>query len=460
MKYDWVVDQANEVEKMNVTLASGDLPDILNVRDTQLQRLVEAGQVADLTDAYNKYASDQLKTFLSAGDGVALKTVTNDGKMVAIPNFTGTLDSAHMVWIRQDWMKKLNLQQPKTMDDLIAIAQAFVNNDPDGDGKKDTYGLVLTKALNTDSMFQPTGFFNGYHAYIDSWVQDASGNYAYSTIQPEVKTVLAKLQELYKTGIIDPEFGTKDATKTGETVNSGKAGMFFGPMFAPFPVGDSVKNDKNADWIPYPIPSIDGKPAVVQTSVSISNYYAVHAGYEHPEALIKMLNYQIEKMYGENAATERRKFTGESDQGWHLATVSLLPPDKNLNFQIQIKAALDANDPSSLDVEGKGYYDGIMKYRDGDRSAWWQERIFGPESSQNVIKYYKDNNLTYVNPFVYAPTKSMTSYKSTLEKLQLETFTKIIYGAAPIDEFDKFVASWKKLGGDKITTEVNEILKK
>ena len=35
-----------------------------------------------------------------------------------------------------------------------------------------------------------------------------------------------------------------------------------------------------------------------------------------------------------------------------------------------------------------------------------------------------------------------------------ESFTKIIMGAS-LDEFDKFVASWKSLGGDKIIEEVN-----
>ncbi|MGG3280993.1 hypothetical protein [Paenibacillus solani] len=37
-----------------------------------------------------------------------------------------------------------------------------------------------------------------------------------------------------------------------------------------------------------------------------------------------------------------------------------------------------------------------------------------------------------------------------------ETFTKIIRGAASVDEFDQFVLNWKNLGGDQITQEVNE----
>ncbi|MNF17617.1 hypothetical protein D3C80_2212220 [compost metagenome] len=50
----------------------------------------------------------------------------------------------------------------------------------------------------------------------------------------------------------------------------------------------------------------------------------------------------------------------------------------------------------------------------------------------------------------------MTAKKSTLDKMKLEVFTKIIMGQSDVSEFDKFVADWKKFGGDSITAEVNE----
>jgi putative aldouronate transport system substrate-binding protein len=45
-----------------------------------------------------------------------------------------------------------------------------------------------------------------------------------------------------------------------------------------------------------------------------------------------------------------------------------------------------------------------------------------------------------------------------LDKLEKETFTKIIMGTSSVDEFDNFVAAWKKLGGDTIVKEVNDWL--
>ncbi|MDG0808862.1 hypothetical protein [Cohnella rhizosphaerae] len=50
-------------------------------------------------------------------------------------------------------MKKLNLQAPKTMQDVLNISHAFATMDPDGNGKPDTIGLSLQKR-NTGQRFR------------------------------------------------------------------------------------------------------------------------------------------------------------------------------------------------------------------------------------------------------------------------------------------------------------------
>jgi putative aldouronate transport system substrate-binding protein len=112
-----------------------------------------------------------------------------------------------------------------------------------------------------------------------------------------------------------------------------------------------------------------------------------------------------------------------------------------------------------MGLEANLFYQDIMDYRNGNLDKWNMERIFGPLSSQGVIKYYRDNKLIVMNEFIYAPTKTMNSKQATLDKLRAETFLKIIYGNLPIDAFDKFAADWTKLGGDQITREVNEVVK-
>jgi putative aldouronate transport system substrate-binding protein len=52
-------------------------------------------------------------------------------------------------------------------------------------------------------------------------------------------------------------------------------------------------------------------------------------------------------------------------------------------------------------------------------------------------------------------TDTMVESLAQLQKMELETFTRIITGDAPVDEFDNFVKSWNDLGGAKITEEIN-----
>lgn len=454
VKYDWIVPDTNYNDKMNVTLASGDLPDLLKVSPVQFEQLYAAGMLEDLTDVYQKYASDLVKEFYSAEDGAGLKPVTKDGKLYAMVSFPGSLDSSDMIWIRKDWLDKLKLSEPKSMQDVIKIAEAFAFNDPDGNGKKDTYGIAMEKNLPIN------GFLLGYHAYLETWIKDKDGNIVNGTVQPEVKQGLAELQRLYKEGVLDPEFGVKDFAKMMEDVNAGKSGMFFLPQWAPFQVKDMIKKDKNVNWVPYPVQSIDDQPAKTQNHLTLGGVFAVRKGYEHPEALIKLLNFQAEKMFGKSAAAERAKYlNGDTGLGFQNAVVSNLPANKNVKAQEEVEEAIKTKDTSKLGLEAKLFYEDIMKYRAGDLDRWNMERIFGPLSSQSVIKHYRDNNLVVMNEFIYAPTKTMNSKQATLDKLRQETFVKIIYGNLPIDDFDKFVDNWKKLGGDQITKEVNEVVK-
>lgn len=457
LKYDWIVERANAANKLNVTLAGGDLPDIFAVGHTQYKQLLEAGKIADLTQVYDAYASEQVKQFYSLGaDG--LKPVKQGDKLYGLTDYSGSYDTAPVVYIRTDWMNKLKLKPPTTMDELMQIAKAFTDDDPDGNGKQDTYGIALNKDLDSGWTIKMNGFMSAYHAYPQTWIKDQAGTLVYGSIQPEMKTALAQLQELYKAGVIDQEFGTKDVSKASESIMAGKAGIFIGPLSSPFAISAMMQNPE-VDWTAYPVPSADGQPAMVPNQVINNTVYVVRKGYEHPEALVKMLNFMVDKLYGKSADQEASTYLGPTGQGFQVTPFKLMEPNKNVGIYKSVIEAMETQDTSKLSREAKSNYDFIQQYRQGDRNQWVYERIFGPDSSIKVIQHYIDNNLLLLNQFSAPPTATMTTKKATLDKLELETFTKIIYGESSIDDFDTFVANWKKLGGDQITEEVNEASK-
>ncbi|BBH18855.1 lipoprotein LipO [Paenibacillus baekrokdamisoli] len=453
LKYLWVSDPTQFEQKFNIAMASGQLADIMPVNGIQFNQLVEADQLADLTDVLEKYGTPQTKEMLKKDGGVGLDSATYNGKLLGIPVNMGSFDTASLLWVRTDWLKKLNLPEPKTMADVFKIAEAFVTQDPDGNNKKDTQGLGATKEVYG---LEPglDGFFNGYHAYPKSWVADASGKLVYGSIQPEMKKALEKLQEMYKTGFIDREFGVKDKEKFIQTVNAGKLGMFYGADWSPLLFLDGKALDEKMEWKPFLLPSIDDQKAKAQTAYNVNQYYVVRKGMKHPEAVVKLLNaasYQWDR--SKYPLTDMNR-NGDVDK-WQYALVQASNPIQNVELYEHVKNALEKKDESLLDVVSNPgqatFYKNINDFNNGDKKGWGFTRFF---DAITLLYDYHVNDGFKLTEFTSGPTPTMVEKQATLLKMELETFTKIIMGESSIDSFDEFVSNWKKLGGDTITEEV------
>lgn len=462
VNYAWTV-KGNEtsdayLQKINVTLASGELPDVVLVNPSQLKQLVDSEMVEDMTQYYNDYASEQLKQYMSVEGTGNIDSVTFDGKMMAIPETVAMNEGTQYLWIRNDWLKKLNLQPPKAMDDVLKIAEAFTTKDPDGNGKNDTFGLPVTKDLYSGCM-GTEGFFAGYHAYPNMWVEDGSGKLVWGSTLPETKVALQKLADMYKSGQIDKEFGVKDGGKVAETVIAGKFGLDYGAQWNPmYPLISNYNNDKNADWTAYPIVSADDKKVMVPNKFNQTRIFAVKKGYKNPEALVKLFNMHIEKNWGKTA--DFNKYYMPVENGavgvWKFSPVCPSPVFKNLDAFIAIDDARKANDFSTLTGEPKVIQANIEAYEKGDDTMWGWMKIYGKDGAFRSMVDYKNNDQLLKEKFTGAPTKTMAEKKTTLDKMEKEVFIKIIMGSVAIDEFDKFVSDWNKLGGADMTKEVNE----
>jgi len=462
IKYDWVIkgndDSDQYLQKLNVTLASGDLPDIIPVSAVQLKQLAESDLIEDLTELYEKYASPLTKDVLSQEGTSVFDAATFNGKLMAIPQLESSIERSMYIWIRTDWLNKLGLEPPKTMADVLAISKAFAEQDPDGNNQKDTYGLGMTKGLWGGAMGLE-GFFAGFGSYPNIWLEDASGQLVFGSIQPETKKALQALQTMYKNGEIDKEFGIKDGGKVAESIAAGKIGMEYGEQWnSIWPLQLNVNNDKNAQWKAFPIVTESGEPAKVPLKFSTKRFFAVKKGTKHPEAIIKMFNLHLEKNWGETAQFDYYYAPPEAESVWQLSPWTPSPPKKNLDAFREIDAARKSGDKSKLKGEAKTIQEKLDMYASGSTEGfalWGWERIYGPEGSMGIADQYDKNNQFLMDKFVGAPTPTMVERDSTLKKLQDETFVKIILGE-PIEAFDKFVEDWKKLGGEQITRELNE----
>lgn len=464
INYLWYAAQSPEdsVQKKNVAIASGEIPDIMMVDKEQLALLAKSDLInKDMGTVFDQYASEHLKTFTLGSGNEAMASATYDGKVIAIPQIQSSIDTAPFLWIRKDWVEKLGLKMPTTMEELYDVMVAFKNNDPDGNGKADTLGLIISKDfLMAVTSADGYGLFNGFDSYPQAWVDDGSGKLVYGSTLPETKEALQFINKLYSEGLIEKDFAVKDTMKVSELPAAGTAGVQYGAMWnAMWPLQSSLQNDPNANWQAIAIVPAEGKKAKPEIHLNIQYYYVVSKECEHPEALIKLLNFWVEKSAYSSQEEYDKYLTNDTGIPAFALHETMFKTDdalKNLNNYRIVTKALETNDSANLNSEQLITYDQIIKYRAGDVSMAGAEKTFGKESSFTAMEYYYTNDLFMMDQFYGAPTDIMKQKMQMIRDKEVEYFTKVIMGEESADNFDKFVSELNKLGLDKITEEVNE----
>jgi putative aldouronate transport system substrate-binding protein len=457
----WVADSKQVSQKLNMMIASNDIPDFVSVDQMQLQQLIDADMLMDMSTVFDKYASAETKEWFTKDGGNQMKSAKVDGKLMAIPLTDSPYNSSNYLWIRKDWLTKLNLPEPKTIQDVLKISEEFTKKDPGGTGK--SYGLTLQKDLFDD--YGLTGFFNGYHAYPGIWKKGADGKLVYGSIQPQTKVALKQLQDMYKSGQIDPEFGTKDPDKENELVAGNKIGMAYGAFYlSAWPLASAAIKDGKLvqDWQVYGLPSIDGTAAKSQVGLGVNGYVVVSKNCKNPEAVVQILNQWI-KLQISMTDKERVYINGKEleDKGklyFKVNPIRLFAQDGNVQEGGILPKAIESKDPSILknDPDMMNRYNAVQNYQKGDMSGWLHWMIAKPGGSFSIMNQYLKENRYEQDQFFGAPTQTMQDKKAILDAKEKETFTKIIMNQVSVDEFDKFVTEWNNLGGEKITKEVND----
>ena len=211
------VDSSQAQTKLSTAIMSGDYPDIISMDATDYVNYAQTGVIADITELYEKYASDELKEYVGVDGGQSMNALTLDGKIYGLPMMGNGYDEVPVMFIRQDWLDNLGLKMPTTIEELKEVARAFTEDDPDGNGQNDTYGLavdgveVLTKSIGTlEGFFECFGLYPGSDAM--TFMDDGNGKVVWGGENAEkAKEALTTLQEMYQNGSITRDFITMDS---------------------------------------------------------------------------------------------------------------------------------------------------------------------------------------------------------------------------------------------------------
>jgi multiple sugar transport system substrate-binding protein len=161
-----------------------------------------------------------------------------DGKTYGVP-FSR---QAFATFIRKDWREKVGLPVPKTWQDLHALAKAFAEKDPDGNGKRDTYGMVVPgSSQNGYTVFWGASYL--WQGGGDIITDSGPGTYAPAINNSASVAAVTWIRTQFCTpGVVQPGALTQTTAQTPH-FTEGTAGIYFtGPYnFVPY---DKAIKDK------------------------------------------------------------------------------------------------------------------------------------------------------------------------------------------------------------------------
>ncbi len=241
---------------MQQQIASGDWPDVMILSSTYYANYANEGVLWDMTEAW-----DNSKT---KNSGRVKNLDVIEGLKIGgrLYGFADGFGNGCVTYIKKAWLDAVNMDVPTTWEQYAAMCDAFVNQDPDGDGLKDTYAVTAA------------GFIGGEAPYINylpefyqdaypSFYQTADGTWVDGFTEPAMKDALARLNEGYTKGWIDPTTltnGTKDCRNKFYDNTTGVFTYWAGTW------ATNLKNNlvaNNLDSELVALPPLEGAPAYI-----------------------------------------------------------------------------------------------------------------------------------------------------------------------------------------------------
>ena len=468
----------------SLAIAGEDLPDFLYVYGNGkgsglalVKEMYENGLIMPLDEVYETYVDDITRAnYASYGDSI-WDGVVFDGQKYALPYAAGNFYP--MIWIRSDWMKKLNITIDGnndgiiTRDELVMVAKAFVDNDMAGNGN--TIGLAIADSINTTF----TTLTDSFGSFAANYVPNEDGTVSHGSTNPKMKDALAWLRDLYAQGILDPQFGTRTMDDIYELLTNSQLGIFVGP----WSLGSARKSihemNPEADFMSYNLDNGSGKVNFPSTLTSKDQFLVISKDCEHPEAWFKIMAQQ--RAYSALTAAEQEaqfpELYAQIKAGMAGQSRPVYIDINNANFVFigQTNPTLQyINSGATEYVNANGV---VAAYNTDPATntylrCWntYHEDITKMKSSDWVIYLsrfagggyhaYKLNQagLYEMKTAIYNQTESMASNPVDFNGMMAEYFIKIIVGELSLDAFDEYVTQRNAQGDDVICQELADAI--
>ncbi|KZE71732.1 hypothetical protein AV654_05885 [Paenibacillus elgii] len=424
--------------KLPVMIASGQYPDIVSGGIADINKYGQSGAFIPLNDPIAKSAPN-IKKHLMDDPEAKIQTVSFDGNIYAIPMLSAVRTSEGPL-VRKDWLDRLGLPMPETMDDWYNMLKAFKEKDANGNGNPNDEIPFSSVGGQDDKYYLNFADAWGIDLNTDNRWKVENDKLIFTPIDPRAKEYLATMNKWYNEGLIDKEFLSRQEQDFKAAIFSNKVGatnhwIGFLAEFNDLPEAKKVPGFHFEVAKPPVLHKGDKAATRRQQLITVPWAWGISANNKNVEATMKLFDYVY------------------SDEGQIL-----------LNFGVEGDSYAKGADGALV------YTDKIMKNPDGPRKALWRigtQALIGFRqdvryekalcSSPDVCRQlfsYMDNKL-FADP---APTFKYTDADfEEYNKIttQINTYvdsmlSKFIIGQEPLSKFDEYVAKVKSMNYDKL----------
>ena len=426
--------QSEANEYLTTSLSAGEYPDVVASNLSVINEYGLLGAFDKLDSYLSAEKTPNINKHLLENQVVYAQTAASDGSLYGIP-MQSAIRTAMGYLIRQDWLDKLDLKVPETIDDWYNVLTAFKTNDLNGEGAGAVTPLVLDRAWE-----------NYYYNFADAWGIELNpnndfwlardGKMEYAPLLPEAKEFITTMAKWYKEGLIDQDFVTREDTNNFHILNNtAGATVYWTGYVAGMNNNEEVKaNDPNTNWqvVNPPVLKAGQEPKTYSQQAEVVPFawgINVKTDAAVKDKIVEMFDYVY------------------SDEG------SLL-----FNFGIEgesyeIKDGKPVYTEKVTGGEGSTTYirTNGMQALIGMRQMPEYEAASTPdEGVRKQLFFYDDNDLFFpFNPSVPLNQDEKPTYKEKMGAIKTkvdEDLLKFVIGTRDIAEYDNFVKEVQDLG--------------
>lgn len=443
---EWDVIPNQEYQQvMQIRLSSKtDLPDIICIQGqsdgSTVSKYYDEEVLYPLNDLIADYAPNLQQVFEDYPEYKDTITLPNGDIPAIASEVASSPYRASCMIIRQDWLDKLNLESPKNVDELYDVAKAFMENDPNGNGEADEFGIM---ANGYKAMWQ-IGMGFGLSLMPSNGWQYMDGELTYAFTTPEYKEYLTWMNKAYNDGLFPSDFQTADGNIYQQRIANNTLGILGRDGVKQFidlndPEKSTQQNNPGSLWRPIIFEADETHKLVVPSEplASIWRSFGITQNCTDKVAAIRLFDYLV--------AGEGRTLNNYGIEGLTYNMVNGVP--------VSTEAWKETAEPGEF--LGGGYspsmkvdtdYMGFMetKYlKDDPEMMEWSLGLLDRILEDVTVPYQA--SLPSVED-----SKRLSSIYAELNTYRDEMYMKFITGEASLDAYDEYVENCKKLGCDEI----------